>query len=79
MWNRLRSYYQKDAGQLLLRRPHAHLSGWGAPAAVYATDEVQYYAWLRSAWFDHDVNFANEYTRFAEMNPQSGIDKSLDA
>lgn len=28
---------------------------------LYASDEVQYYAYLRSLWFDRDVSFDNEY------------------
>lgn len=44
---------------------------------VYATDEIQYYVYLRSLWFDGDLNFANDYLRFAELNPQSGIERSL--
>jgi len=44
---------------------------------LYATDSVQYYAYLRSLWFDGDLDFANEYTRFHELNPKSGIDKAL--
>jgi hypothetical protein len=76
MWNRLRNYYHRDAGQILLGVLMLICLA-GALPRVYATDEVQYYAWLRSAWFDHDVNFANEYTHFASMNPQAGIDKSL--
>jgi hypothetical protein len=28
---------------------------------LYASDEVQYFAFLRSLWFDHDVSFDNEY------------------
>jgi hypothetical protein len=31
---------------------------------IYASDEVQYYAWLRSWAFDHDVDFENEYQHF---------------
>lgn len=76
MWNRIVHYYRQDAGQFLLGVLMCICLAGSLPR-VYATDEVQYFAWLRSAWFDHDVNFANEYTRFAEMNPQSGIDKSL--
>ena len=30
----------------------------------YASDEIQYYAWLRSLAFDHDVDFQNEYQHF---------------
>jgi hypothetical protein len=31
---------------------------------VYASDEVQYFAYLRSLWFDRDVSFDNEYRYF---------------
>jgi hypothetical protein len=34
---------------------------------IYATDEVQYYAYLRSVYFDHDLDFRNEYEHFAEL------------
>lgn len=44
---------------------------------VYATDEVQYYVYLRSLWFDGDLDFANDYRQFHALNPNSGIDNSL--
>jgi|ETNmetMinimDraft_23_1059889.scaffolds.fasta_scaffold02682_7 hypothetical protein len=31
---------------------------------LYASDEIQYFAYLRSLWFDHDVSFQNEYEYF---------------
>jgi hypothetical protein len=31
---------------------------------IYATDEVQYFTFLRSLWFDRDVSFENEYQYF---------------
>jgi hypothetical protein len=31
---------------------------------LYASDEVQYYAFLRSLWFDHDLSFENEFQHF---------------
>ena len=31
---------------------------------IYASDEVQYFSYLRSIWFDHDVSFENEYRHF---------------
>jgi hypothetical protein len=31
---------------------------------LYASDEVQYFSYLRSLWFDHDVSFENEYQHF---------------
>ena len=33
-------------------------------ARLYSSDEVQYYSYLRSLWFDHDVSFENEYQYF---------------
>lgn len=33
---------------------------------IYASDEVQYFAYLRSLWFDRDVSFGNEYRHFYE-------------
>ncbi len=44
---------------------------------VYATDEVQYYVYLRSLRFDGDLDFANDYRHMAELNPRSGIEGSL--
>ena len=31
---------------------------------LYSSDEVQYYSYLRSLWFDRDVSFDNEYRSF---------------
>ena len=31
---------------------------------VYASDEIQYFAYLRSLWFDRDLSFDNEYRYF---------------
>jgi hypothetical protein len=33
---------------------------------IYASDEVQYFSYLRSLWFDRDLDFENEYTHFYE-------------
>lgn len=35
-------------------------------ARLYASDEIQYFAYLRSLWFDHDLSFDNEYRYFHE-------------
>jgi hypothetical protein len=35
-------------------------------ARLYSSDEVQYFSYLRSLWFDHDVSFENEYRYFYE-------------
>ena len=33
-------------------------------ARLYSSDEIQYFAYLRSLWFDHDLSFQNEYEYF---------------
>jgi hypothetical protein len=33
---------------------------------LYAADEIEYFAFLRSLWFDHDLSFDNEYRHFAD-------------
>ena len=35
---------------------------------IYASDEIQYFSYLRSLWFDHDVSFENEYQYFFDQN-----------
>jgi len=39
---------------------------------IYSSDEIQYFAYLRSAWFDRDLSFENEYQYFYDR----GIAKS---
>lgn len=39
---------------------------------IYATDEVQYYAYIRSLYFDHDLDFRNEYQHFADVGISNG-------
>jgi hypothetical protein len=39
---------------------------------IYSSDEIQYFAYLRSLWFDHDVSFENEYRYFYDR----GISRS---
>jgi hypothetical protein len=39
---------------------------------IYATDEVQYYAYLRSVYMDGDLDFHNEYEHFAEVGMRNG-------
>jgi hypothetical protein len=31
---------------------------------IYSSDEIQYFAFLRSLWFDHDLSFEDEYRYF---------------
>jgi hypothetical protein len=46
---------------------------------IYATDEVQYYAYLRSVYFDHDLDFRNEYSYFADQGRKNGDTAVYDA
>jgi hypothetical protein len=39
---------------------------------IYSSDEIQYFAYLRSVWFDRDLSFENEYRHFYDR----GIAKS---
>jgi hypothetical protein len=39
---------------------------------IYASDEVEYFSYLRSLWFDRDVSFENEYRYFH----QHGLDRA---
>lgn len=34
---------------------------------LYASDEIQFFAYLRSLWFDHDLSFENEYRHFYDQ------------
>ena len=35
---------------------------------IYSSDEVEYFSYLRSLWFDHDVSFENEYQYFYDRD-----------
>jgi hypothetical protein len=35
---------------------------------IYSSDEIQYFAFLRSFWFDRDLSFENEYQYFYDRN-----------
>lgn len=37
---------------------------------IYATDEIEYFSYLHSIVFDHDVDFTNEYNHFINTDPQ---------
>ena len=53
-----------DARALLAVAVIAALTLPGVTRRIYASDEVQYVAFLRSLWFDRDVSFDNEYRQF---------------
>jgi len=35
---------------------------------LYSSDEIEYFSYLRSLWFDHDVSFENEYRYFYDRD-----------
>ncbi len=37
---------------------------------VAASDEIEYFSYLPSLWFDGDLNFRNEYQYFCNLDPQ---------
>ena len=53
-----------DARAILVVAVLAVLTLPGVTRRIYASDEVQYVAFLRSLWFDHDISFDNEYRQF---------------
>ncbi|HEX6289936.1 MAG TPA: hypothetical protein VFZ66_12140, partial [Herpetosiphonaceae bacterium] len=44
---------------------------------IYAVDSVEYYVYLRSLFFDGDLDFTNDYARFHALNPEAGIQGGL--
>ncbi|MGE0705401.1 MAG: hypothetical protein AB7P22_15850, partial [Vicinamibacterales bacterium] len=46
---------------------------------IYASDEVQYFSYLRSIWFDRDVSFENEYRFFYDegITDSTGIHETF--
>jgi len=62
-------FLKHDGGQLLIVALFLLLLPLSLPR-IYATDEVQYYAYLRSVYFDHDLDFRNEYEHFASVGEQ---------
>jgi hypothetical protein len=60
-----------DRGALLLIAIFLLLLPLSTPR-IYATDEVQYFAYLRSLYFDGDLDFHNEYQHFAEIGLKNG-------
>ena len=72
------------SGRIAPRGVRFRSSGWLAlvllflvslPAVtprLYASDEIEYFAFLRSLWFDHDLSFENEYRYFYDRGIAHG-------
>src|SRR5215510_6395327 len=60
-----------DRGALLIVALFLLLLPLSTPR-IYATDEVQYFVYLRSLYFDGDLDFRNEYQHFAEIGLKNG-------
>jgi hypothetical protein len=68
---RLRAWLAaRDRGWLLIVALFLLLLPLSTPR-IYATDEVQYFVYLRSLYFDHDLDFHNEYQHFADLGMQN--------
>jgi len=67
MYERIRSFLAgREFGPLLITLVFAALLPLSLPR-IALSDEVQYYAYLRSLYFDHDLDFYNEYQHFAAL------------
>lgn len=68
MFNRLATFLRLPPRELLVLVLAFALSLPAVTARLYSSDEVQYFSYLRSLWFDHDVSFQNEYEYFYTRN-----------
>lgn len=66
MFGRLATVFRLSVRELTLLLVLFAVSLPAVSLRLYASDEVQYYAYLRSLWFDRDVSFDNEYRYFYE-------------
>jgi hypothetical protein len=62
--HRLASFFRLSVRELAALLLLFALSLPALTLRLYASDEVQYYSYLRSLWFDRDVSFDNEYRHF---------------
>ncbi len=69
---RLASFFRLSIRELSVLLVVFALSLPAVTLRLYASDEVQYYSYLRSLWFDRDVSFDNEYRHFYD----SGVARS---
>src|SRR5438105_68120 len=78
-FSRLRAWaWRHDPGLLVIIAIFVLLLPISTPR-LYATDEAQYYAYLRSIYFDGDLDFRNEYEHFAEVGASHGDTAIRDA
>lgn len=67
---RIGALARREPGLLVLTLVFAALLVLSTPR-IYATDEVQYYVYLRSLYFDGDLDFRNEYEHFAAIGQRN--------
>jgi hypothetical protein len=71
-WHHLKSSIRHwDYGRLAIALVFLLLLPLSTPR-VALSDEVQYFAYLRSAYFDGDLDFRNEYVHFASIGRENG-------
>ena len=64
MFRRLTAFLLLSSRELTLLTLLFACSLPAVTARLYSSDEVEYYSYLRSLWFDLDVSFENEYQYF---------------
>ena len=64
--DRIATFFRLSSRELTLLVAIFVLSLPAVTLRLYASDEVQYFSYLRSLWFDRDVSFENEYRHFYE-------------
>lgn len=71
VYERMRSWLvDRELGPLVIVLVFATLLPLSLPR-IALSDEVQYYAYLRSLYFDHDLDFYNEYQHFAQIGQRN--------
>lgn len=66
MFSRLARVFRLSVRELTIALVVFLLSLPAVTLRLYASDEVEYFSYLRSLWFDRDVSFENEYRYFYE-------------
>ncbi len=64
LWRRLAALLMLSPRELGALAVVFALSLPAVTARLYSSDEVEYFSYLRSVWFDRDVSFENEYQYF---------------
>ena len=64
MFSRISTFFRLSRRELTALLAVFALSLPAVTPRLYSSDEIQYFSYLRSLWFDRDVSFENEYRYF---------------